>query len=254
MVPGGARPPGPRARAPRARGDGPGLVTFLSTGVKCSPRTRGWSHRPVGHLVGPVVLPAHAGMVPRRGSAPGGTRRAPRARGDGPHVCGTGREACRCSPRTRGWSLRHHRGSPRGHVLPAHAGMVPRAGPPGSTGWCAPRARGDGPVGEYGSTFKWKCSPRTRGWSQRPALGRHPVRVLPAHAGMVPSTSTSGSVEMSAPRARGDGPGCRMGPGRPCRCSPRTRGWPLVDGSGGELRSVLPAHAGMVPGTQARAR
>ncbi len=54
--------------APRTRGDGPtGSLLELSRRL-CSPHPRGWSPAEVGRLRGVRVLPAPAGMVPRRPS------------------------------------------------------------------------------------------------------------------------------------------------------------------------------------------
>ncbi|PRH77813.1 hypothetical protein C6N75_18220 [Streptomyces solincola] len=49
--------------------------------------------------------------------------------------------------------------------------------------------------------------------------------LLPAHAGMVPSTGRGCISARPAPRARGDGPAGAMGIVMEALCSPRTRGW-----------------------------
>ncbi len=90
---------------------------------------------------------------------------------------------------------------------------------------CAPRARGDGPVrGEHHHT-PTSCSPRTRGWSPIGYVRAVIAKVLPAHAGMVPTRPTSPNTASRAPRARGDGPGRGECPSTSGECSPRTRGW-----------------------------
>jgi hypothetical protein len=117
---------------------------------------------------------------------------------------------------------------------------------------CAPRARGDGPSTGAGRGRRWRCSPRTRGWS--PGQNGQPrlSPVLPAHAGMVPSLRCSLSSFWRAPRARGDGPRCP--PSEPLNtwCSPRTRGWSHLPAPGDVEHRVLPAHAGMVPAAARR--
>jgi len=114
--------------APRARGDGPRRGSGQWPRVICSPRTRGWSH-PRRRAGGDrALLPAHAGMVPRRRGHIRGTLPAPRARGDGPLYRTAGGRWVLCSPRTRGWSPRLRPPAQRRPLLPAHAGMVP---PPG---------------------------------------------------------------------------------------------------------------------------
>ncbi len=199
---------------------------------------------------------------------------APRARGDGPlPICGA-RGANACSPRTRGWSPRHRAVPIAAGLLPAHAGMVR----PRSRGWrrraAAPRARGDGP-GWTTCLGGWNgCSPRTRGWSSRQAAVEDERVLLPAHAGMVRPASTSTCMPTAAPRARGDGPLDQLhGPTEgtcsprtrgwsaehgthwnPVVCSPRTRGWSWLRETVDLYKTLLPAHAGMVPAGIRRAQ
>ena len=247
MVPSARAAAAPWPSAPRARGDGPVGSLGGPCGVACSPRTRGWSHLDADLGAERVVLPAHAGMVPCRTSAPSRGPCAPRARGDGPSG-----EACYvsvavCSPRTRGWSPLVSGGCCQQGVLPAHAGMVPARlvdllGRPR-----APRARGDGPKAPTGLHPQPGCSPRTRGWS-RILLGLDLfVGVLPAHAGMVPARAGAGEGAGGAPRARGDGPVICISGESHCPCSPRTRGGSRATHHGQVGGVVLPAHAGMVP-------
>ena len=70
--------------APRARGDGPNQPHRVAVARDCSPRTRGWTRREVDVGAVAPLLPAHAGMDPRRGRCGPRSRPAPRARGDGP--------------------------------------------------------------------------------------------------------------------------------------------------------------------------
>ena len=51
--------------APRARGDGPNLIVKGSVSCTCSPCTRGWSRCAVRPDQAVLLLPVHAGMVPR---------------------------------------------------------------------------------------------------------------------------------------------------------------------------------------------
>jgi hypothetical protein len=91
--------------APRTRGDGPGTPGPGTLVLSCSPHPRGWSPgHPASDRAG-ALLPAPAGMVPRRRSWRGPIPSAPRTRGDGPF---------KAAPRPA-----------RGPLLPAPARMVP---------------------------------------------------------------------------------------------------------------------------------
>ena len=209
MVPGCVRRGWRGACAPRARGDGPTDWAVTIATRACSPRTRGWSLE--GHRIsdGGPVLPAHAGMVPATRTPRWVERSAPRARGDGPVMTPSAYDKRTCSPRTRGWSPGAVLRRPAGPVLPAHAGMVPPRSRRSPGPCCAPRARADGPRSNRWSRTASVCSPRTRGWSQSLLDASQQSVVLPAHAGMVPFRRSSPTRAWCAPRARGDGPGCR---------------------------------------------
>ncbi len=247
MVPSPAPSGALRTAAPRARGDGPEGAGPDGQGIDCSPRTRGWSPR--RRVTGPGcgLLPAHAGMVPPCRTTRGPPTTAPRARGDGPGTPYPRAKDAVCSPRTRGWSRPHGRHPHPDPLLPAHAGMAPRHSRfmphPGP----APRARGDGPVPTAVSSASSSCSPRTRGWSRRDEQQPGVTGLLPAHAGMVPSGSSSSRGPRPAPRARGDGPQAGAGATLTYGCSPRTRGWSRGEPVSDVNPMLLPAHAGMVP-------
>lgn len=82
MAPGSVLCRSRRSPAPRARGDGPGStadVTVAFQGHYCSPRTRGWPHTPDPLVSAIALLPAHAGMEPRRSGRGRWPASAPRA-------------------------------------------------------------------------------------------------------------------------------------------------------------------------------
>ena len=190
--------------APRARGDGPTTASSTMIRSDCSPRTRGWSHRPVSGGRCSSLLPAHAGMVPPRPSSTPGATAAPRARGDGPRFTVAGQRFSACSPRTRGWSRLSPPPVRVGGLLPAHAGMVPLHDLVRQTVSPAPRARGDGPRQQTGATPGMGCSPRTRGWSPAAAVPGGDAGLLPTHAGMVQLRSWPDPDVRLAPRECGD--------------------------------------------------
>ncbi len=183
----GLRKSRPRwSAAPRARGDGPPEAGPDAARGVCSPRTRGWTRTRSSQSWTVALLPAHAGMDPRRGRRPARTPTAPRARGDGPLTDTLVGDVGDCSPRTRGWTR-----APRVSA----GGRVP-----------APRARGDGPYPQVAMWLAEHCSPRTRGWTHQPVAGDLVILLLPAHAGMDPPPMAGRGTGSPAPRARGDGP------------------------------------------------
>ncbi len=218
-----------RFPAPRARGDGPFEAVDLTGCEACSPRTRGWTRDRACVQGDRRLLPAHAGMDPRR--------RWPWTRS------GT---TC-CSPRTRGWTPNPPGALATPPLLPAHAGMDPRDERGVPVRVAASRARGDGPTSGLVTLWPSSCSPRTRGWT---LVGRAPLQpavLLPAHAGMDPRSRICSTRWVTAPRARGDGPVDPDPANGSTTCSPRTRGWTLVHHRGAVKAALLPAHAGMDP-------
>ena len=91
----------------------------------CSPLRRGWSPLPGGVVACGYVLPAQAGVVPKRVDAKWLTMR--------------------CSPLRRGWSLAPMRQIPTKAVLPAQAGVVPLGMTEHGAIKGAPRSGGGGP-------------------------------------------------------------------------------------------------------------
>ena len=172
--------------------------------------------------------------------------RAPHARGDGPVMENQPNEGPLCSPRTWGWSDVDALAG-RGYVvLPTHVGMVRPPVDPDRPRNRAPHARGDGPVSSPMGTLTTVCSPRTWGWSVRPARSHRACAVLPTHVGMVRGRRRKHRPTKGAPHARGDGP--QFFDVIPCEplCSPRTWGWSVVDLGGPTGPRVLPTHVGMV--------
>ena len=193
------------------------------------------------------VVPAHAGMFPLMDLSPKSCRSGPRACGDVPGTESRSYSGHQWSPRKRGCSLRHRRRDLAHGVVPAHAGMFPADGGGRSHDGSGPRACGDVPrvVDNRGAPPEW--SPRMRGCSLRAAPCRRRSWVVPAHAGMFPTTPRRRLQETSGPRACGDVAQFIDSFINLIAWSPRMRGCSL-----GQLRRVLdddvvPAHAGMFP-------
>ncbi len=212
--------------------------------MTCSPHPRGWSLETRSDGSSQRLLPAPAGMVPAHHRGAAHRSAAPRTRGDGPTAAAAGLSWTGCSPHPRGWSRNRRAPASCPGMLPAPAGMVPRTSAPAGRPPPAPRTRGDGPFGTWLPQPVPACSPHPRGWSHREcpvALGR---TLLPAPAGMVPSSPRRTSRCRPAPRTRGDGPSKRRCSPTSSPCSPHLRGW-SHPGRGPDLRSrLLPAPAG----------
>src|SRR5882757_9039396 len=144
MDPGAAIMDADRLTAPRACGDGPMRAKTWYYVQVCSPRLRGWTHHAPGHVAVGHLLPAPAGMDPRRWHLAGVHVPAPRACGDGPQISLVEERYSDCSPRLRGWTrLPREEGAQR-LLLPAPAGMDPRRIIAITKTPAAPRACGDG--------------------------------------------------------------------------------------------------------------
>ncbi len=90
-------------------------------------------------------------------------------------------------------------------------------------------------------------SPPMRGCSPRDLLLHIQQNVVPAHAGVLRTTSSTGTSTPRRPRPRGGAPGVYSlaewrGPS-----SPPTRGCSVVGTEDREARQVVPAHAGVLP-------
>ena len=252
VVPCPAASPAREQRRPRPRGGGPLRLGDPRGADPSSPPTRGWSRGPGGfpHLWG--VVPAHAGVV-RTASRPRTSRtRRPRPRGGGPLSDLVDEHHGVSSPPTRGWSTCPYAGSLSAVVVPAHAGVVPPRQRPHRPRHRRPRPRGGGPRPLRRRVVRCSSSPPTRGWSprRRDPADRHSV--VPAHAGVVPPVRAVEPAGTSRPRPRGGGPSSSTASRLTRVSSPPTRGWSRVSVARSSPRSVVPAHAGVVPSRMRR--
>ncbi len=224
--PGTATGPG---AAPRTRGDG-GWSRRRRHRLRCRyllPAPRGWPHRQGVKAYGGPLLPAPAGMVPSGTPTGRPATPVPRTRGDGP--------------------VTQHSYDPLRRLLPGPAGMVPAPGSCPRNAGSAPRTRGDGPISRSARSSSYCCSPHPRGWSRvRPGVGLV-ARLLPAPAGMVPSSCTCAASYGTAPRTCGDGPPEHATEVTLDDCSPHPRGWSRGAPRPRPGHGLLSAPAGMVP-------
>ncbi|ALC04816.1 hypothetical protein CDES_01745 [Corynebacterium deserti GIMN1.010] len=153
------------------------------------------------------------------------------------------------SPLRRGWSLSPPHHSAARLVLPAQAGMVRLTGLLKIGRTRSPRSGGDGPsdVGHEHPISEF--SPLRRGWSHATGLHRPRRAVLPAQAGMVRVKGMQVQRSLSSPRSGGDGPSLARVFAFRRKFSPLRRGWSLHSPQIPGTHPVLPAQAGMVPGS-----
>ena len=130
---------------------------------------------------------------------------------------------------------------------PRARGGVPRSIAASSSAHpSSPRTRGV-PSAGTSRTVRDESSPRTRGCSPHRVLGVVPHGVVPAHAGVF-RTAPDGTPSLTCrPRARGGVPGIDAAWYAEHMSSPRTRGCSRAVRVEGELRQVVPAHAGVFP-------
>src|SRR5690625_1428555 len=195
----------------------------------CSPHRRGWSGHDAGGIGGPRVLPAQAGVVPRRLAHPHPGPSAPRTGGGGPQTGSRSSGRSTCSPHRRGWSVVGATLLCPAVVLPAQAGVVPNGNLPSAASRGAPRTGGGGPLTPEDVERTGECSPHRRGWSLV-EISRH------RHAAGAPRTGGGGPTTAAATTTSTPVLPAQAGGGPPAPARPRARGGGRGDGGGGPPR------------------
>ena len=209
---------------PRSRGEN-GIGTRLIRGIRgSSPLTRG---KPLLSWAGFSVLrliPAHAGKTTTVVGGVLSVAAHPRSRGENDVRDDDNRPFLGSSPLTRGKRSRPTRA---GRGTSAH-----------------PRSRGEnGAPGDEADVEKGS-SPLTRG---KPPPGQrrpHGRGLIPAHAGKTSLSRLIPSLPWAHPRSRGENDLIRKKGTTIWGSSPLTRGKPRRWGGVGDLRRLIPAHAG----------
>ena len=134
------------------------------------------------------------------------------------------------------------------HVLPAYAGMFLRVRRRQALRSCSPRVCGDVSNRIPVPAFKTKFSPRMRGCFCAQTRRIRTSLVLPAYAGMFPATPPFIESLVCSPRVCGDVSECKCMMHRRQSFSPRMRGCFRSAAHPADVKRVLPAYAGMIPG------
>ncbi len=158
------------------------------------------------------------------------------------------------SPPTRGCSPSGSRDAADPCVVPAHAGVLPSRSPSGTSRVRRPRPRGGAPVNTTWYLLPAPSSPPTRGCSRDGSDVPGRGDVVPAHAGVLRSGTSTRRPANRRPRPRGGAPVTSALSTAPTWSSPPTRGCSPEDVDEWVIGGVVPAHAGVLRVARVAAR
>ena len=149
------------------------------------------------------------------------------------------------SPRMRGSHVDIFGEGYRTGIIPAHAGLTTGAFCGIRKAWDHPRA-----CGAHKEVIKMKAtvkgsSPRMRGSPDRLRRWQSRIGIIPAHAGLTPTTSRQASRSRDHPRACGAHYGLFATSVLPRGSSPRMRGSHIDGIYSRPDKGIIPAHAGL---------
>ncbi len=130
-------------------------------------------------------------------------------------------------------------------MVPARAGVFRRARPPDSAGVRGPRASGGVPETTTMAQAIQEWSPRERGCSAAGRFGGGGGGVVPARAGVFRHMVRVGEMSTGGPRASGGVPLVRVSLQLLQEWSPRERGCSVTMTKAQQLKTVVPARAGV---------
>ncbi len=238
----------PRCR-PRTRGDLPVAGSIMPASHRSSPHARGSSHLGRGAGGGDGVVPARAGIFPDRARDRRAGCRRPRTRGDLPFSAAPNAANTASSPHARGSSQRQRELVSADHVVPARAGIFLPYGVTENAPTRRPRTRGDLPVVHALILDTGASSPHARGSSVgQPGRSGVPA-VVPARAGIFRRRTRGAIAGRSRPRTRGDLPCTARAHDAGSLSSPHARGSSCLTSLWLVPIWVVPARAGIFPGS-----
>ena len=229
---------------PRSRGENilSAMASLASLGS--SPLTRGKRRPDRCQVIGPGLIPAHAGKT-RAGYSLRHTSRAhPRSRGENTASYPRDSKVAGSSPLTRG-KQRHeqprniHRG-----LIPAHAGKTALILGSPHMRWAHPRSRGENFLRMIASWPFTGSSPLTRGKRGAVAGAEGCHRLIPAHAGKTWRENIPAAGAGAHPRSRGENRAPRLVATAHGGSSPLTRGKLVTCRGSRRCQGLIPAHAG----------
>ncbi len=190
------------------------------------------------------IIPAHAGQTVRARQIVGHVTDHPRACGANPETIRGRRRPGGSSPRMRGKRRASSAPTPRGRIIPAHAGQTESAEARLSWNTDHPRACGANEGGVRSSIALSGSSPRMRG---KPSISQRIYsrnRIIPAHAGQTASSTFCEVPSSDHPRACGANLLELILDFIAAGSSPRMRGKHIFRAVAVNQRRIIPAHAG----------
>ena len=233
----------PRAH-PRSRGENATLGPNRCPVSGSSPLTRGKLSRVNKRLVGPGLIPAHAGKTLTDCLNCCAEGAHPRSRGENAHVDMATPLPSGSSPLTRGKHVGHADSLAGGGLIPAHAGKTPIHTRVYAYRRAHPRSRGENrpPVRSRAS---WAgSSPLTRGKLGDDISLDRPHGLIPAHAGKTCRPWSRTRPRRAHPRSRGENLISDKSHPVASGSSPLTRGKRRFGRLYRKLPGLIPAHAG----------
>ncbi len=227
---------------PRASGGVPLVVRAAQPLGLWSPRERGCSGGQASTVAAAPVVPARAGVFRSRTPAQTFRSGGPRASGGVPVSADASQPGQEWSPRERGCSELSGFDVCVGIVVPARAGVFRPRSSGGIRPVSGPRASGGVPAYIAGLPGNNRWSPRERGCSAHPCTRHHPLRVVPARAGVFRRSRSARAAWAGGPRASGGVPEPTAPSLREDPWSPRERGCSGGGHAVGGAR-VVPARA-----------
>ena len=229
---------------PRSRGENLSYRACQLARGGSSPLTRGKLGVDVFGQAAGGLIPAHAGKTSFHALLTRATGAHPRSRGENLYPSRLSSIRPGSSPLTRGKPLTAAARSPSMGLIPAHAGKTYQRSQRSQEPWAHPRSRGENNRRSRERAYRRGSSPLTRGkpagW-QTPAIH---TGLIPAHAGKTGRVANPSYPHGAHPRSRGENRRTRSAGPAGVGSSPLTRGKHLDTRAVGDLRGLIPAHAG----------
>ena len=218
----------------RLEGDGRGL----------SPLTRGKPGRTPVRSTPAGLIPAHAGKTNSAGLYPISLPAHPSSRGENSYEASVTFPRPGSSPLTRGKPRSTLSASRAQRLIPAHSGKTRWSAPKHPPNSAHPRSRGENSILLLRRALRAGSSPLTRGKLGGALQVEGHCRLIPAHAGKTWLLPAIAGGALAHPRSRGENFSTTLNSMARAGSSPLTRGKRGGTDQIGNIRGLIPAHAG----------